>query len=194
MPGSVGRVPAPPSRWPGPSPAPGVGAQPDAGRQWAGTPLGPAERWTPALRAVVELVLSSPVPMALAFGEELALIYNDGYAELIGDLHPSAFGRPAAEVFAGLWELDGVGEEIEQAYHTGVPYLEKEGLLPLGRGGDADQVVLTRGYSPVRDEQGQIIGLLMVVVEATQVTRRLESLSQLAVALSGTLTDRKSVV
>ncbi|MFK3984125.1 SpoIIE family protein phosphatase [Micromonospora sp. NPDC050397] len=188
MPGSVGRVPAPPSRWPGPSPAPGATAGLDTGRRWADTPLGPAERWAPSLRAVVELVLSSPVPMALAFGEELALVYNDGYAELIGDLHPSAFGRPAAEVFAQVWELDGVGEEIEQAYRTGVPYLEKEGLLPLGRGSEADQVVLTRGYSPVRDDHGQIIGLLMVVVEATQVTRRLESLSQLAVALSGTLT------
>ncbi|RKR91494.1 serine phosphatase RsbU (regulator of sigma subunit) [Micromonospora pisi] len=204
MPGSVGRVPAPPSRWPGPSPTPGSAAgseaaagagEPSAGppteTTWAQTPLGPAEEWEPALRSVVDLVLSAPVPMALAFGDELALIYNDGFAELIRDLHPAAFGRPAAEVFAQVWELAGVGEEIEKVYRTGIPYLEREGVLPVDRGRGSDQVdhvVLTRGYSPVRDQHGQIIGLLMVIVETTQVTRRLQRLSELAVALSGTLT------
>ncbi|WP_329109163.1 SpoIIE family protein phosphatase [Micromonospora sp. NBC_01699] len=190
MPGSVGRIPAPPSRRTGLSPTPESSRQPDAGIRWADTPLGPADRWDPALRAVVDLVLSSPVPMTLAYGDDLALIYNDGYAELLGGRHPEAFGRPAAEVFAAIWHLTGVGDEIERVYRTGTSYLEKEGQLPVvpAEPEQTDQVVLTRGYSPVRDGHGRIIGVLIIVVETTQVTRRLQSLSELATALSGTLT------
>ncbi|WP_326559588.1 SpoIIE family protein phosphatase [Micromonospora sp. NBC_01796] len=190
MPGSVGRVPAPPSRRTGLSPTPESSREPDAGIRWADTPLGPADRWDPALRAVVDLVLSASVPMTLAYGDDLTLIYNDGYAQLIGGKHPGAFGRPAAEVFREIWHLPGVGDEIERVYRTGTSYLEKEGQLPAepGEPDHADQVVFTRGYSPVRDGEGRIIGTLVIAVESTQVTRRLQSLSELASALSGTLT------
>jgi anti-sigma regulatory factor (Ser/Thr protein kinase) len=129
--------------------------------------------------------------MALGYGDDLALIYNDCYADLLGTKHPAAFGRPAAEVFAEVWQLAGVGDVIERAYRTGAPFLEKESPLPLIRGesGQADQLVFTRGYSPVRNGHGQIIGMLTVAAETTtQVTRRLQSLSELAAALSGTLT------
>jgi GAF domain-containing protein/anti-sigma regulatory factor (Ser/Thr protein kinase) len=190
MPGSVGRVPAPPSLWPGPLSAPGPAPEPDPDDRWARTPLGPAHQWDPALRAVVDLVLSSPVAMALGYGDDLVLIYNDRYGELIGTKHPAAFGRPAAEVFAEVWHLAGVGDVIEQAYRTGAPFLEMDGPLPLIRGdsGQADQGVFTRGYSPVRNGRGQIIGMLTVAAETTEVTRRLQSLSELAASLSGTLT------
>ncbi|MGI5216192.1 ATP-binding SpoIIE family protein phosphatase [Plantactinospora sp. CA-290183] len=190
MPGTVGRVPAPPSTVAGVPPSRDHAVAPPARRPWADTPLGPPERWDPALRTVVDLVLAAPVAMALAYGDDFALVYNAGYAELIGTKHPGAFGRPAAEVFGESWHLPGVGDVIERAYRTGEPFLEKEAVLPLVRreSGVPDQVVFTRGYSAVRDSAGAIIGILAVAAETTQVTQRLQGLSQLASALSGTLT------
>ncbi|MFY1671851.1 SpoIIE family protein phosphatase [Plantactinospora sp. WMMB334] len=190
MPGTVGRVPAPPSTVAGALPTPGPAVGPPADRGWPETPLGPPDHWDPALRAVVDLVFSAPMPMALAYGAQLALIYNDDFAELIAARHPDAFGRPAAEVFAEVWDVPGVGDVIERVYRTGEPFLEQEGTLPLvGDGpGPADHSVFIRGYSPVRDSTGSVIGVLTVAAEASQVTRRLQNLSELASALAGTLT------
>ncbi|SCE70071.1 Serine phosphatase RsbU, regulator of sigma subunit [Micromonospora coriariae] len=188
MPGTVGRVPTPATPVPGAST--GSGAAAVLGHDWAGTPLGPPERWDPAIRAVVDLILASPMPMALAYGDDLVLLYNDGYAELLGSKHPMALGRPSAEVYAEIWALPGVGEVIERAYRQGVPFLEKESILPMvrGRSGVAEQAVFTRSYSPVRDSTGQIVGMLTVAAETTHVTEQLQSLSEVAAALAGTLT------
>lgn len=142
------------------------------------------------MRVVIDLVLSCPVAMALAYGEDLTLIYNDGYAELLGDKHPAAFGRPMAEVFAEVWQLPGVADVIDRVRRTGEPHLAAEALLPLADAVPtlAEQATFTSGYSLVRDPRGQAIGILAVAVEATRVTRRLQLLSELASALSGTLT------
>ena len=62
--------------------------------------------------------------------------------------------------------------------------------LPLVRAAapDVEQAVFTRGHSPVRDSAGQIVGVLTVAAETTQVTQQLQSLSEFAAALAGTLT------
>lgn len=191
MPGTVGRVPTPsaltaetaPQRGPGTSGA-AVLAHP-----WAATPLGAPESWDPAVRAVIDLVLASPVPMALFYGEDLVLLYNDGYAELIGARHPDALGRPAAQVYADVWHEAGAGEVLERTYRRGEPFLEREAVLPVDRQhGGTEPAVFTRGYSPVRDSSGRIIGVLTVAAQTTQVTQQLQSLSDFAAALSGTLT------
>jgi GAF domain-containing protein/anti-sigma regulatory factor (Ser/Thr protein kinase) len=193
MPGTVGRVPTPPAAVPIPvtgAPAASDTAALVLAHPWAATPLGPVESWDPVLRTVVDLILAAPVPMALAYGDSLVLLYNDGYAELISHKHPGALGRPCAEVFADIWHLPGVGDVIERTYRQGEPFLEKESTLPILRSGtgSVQQAVFTRGYSPVRDAAGRTLGVLTVAAETTQVTQQLQSLSELAAALSGTLT------
>ncbi|MGR6318499.1 SpoIIE family protein phosphatase [Micromonospora soli] len=193
MPGTVGRVPTPSAPTPGGPADPGTATSGRAAallsHRWADTTLGAPERWDPALRAVIDLVLASPVPMALLYGDDLVLLYNDGYAELIGARHPGALGRPAAEVFGDVWDEPGVGQVLERAYQRGEPFLEREAVLPVDwqRGG-AEPAVFTRGHSPVRDSAGKIIGVLTVAAQTTQVTQQLQSLSDFAAALSGTLT------
>ncbi|RLP98637.1 SpoIIE family protein phosphatase [Micromonospora sp. CV4] len=188
MPGTVGRVPTPATPVPGESTGPGAAAV--LAHDWAGTALGPPEQWDPAIRTVVDLILACPMPMALAYGDDLVLLYNDGYADLLGSKHPAALGRPSAEVYAEIWALPGVGEVIERAYRQGVPFLEKESALPMvrGRTGVAEQAVFTRSHSPVHDSTGQIVGMLTVAAETTHVTEQLQSLSEVAAALAGTLT------
>ncbi|MEV1328757.1 SpoIIE family protein phosphatase [Micromonospora costi] len=189
MPGTVGRVPTPSA------PVSGAPAATDAAaavlrHDWARTSLGPRQSWDPAVRAVVDLILASPVPMALTHGDDLVLLYNDSYAELLGDKHPAAIGRPAADVFPELWQLPGVGDVVERVYRDGGTFLEKETAFPLSLGdsGLTEQAVFTRGYSPVRDGSGQIVGVLTVAAETTHVTQQLQSLSEVAAALAGTLT------
>ncbi|MER5701530.1 SpoIIE family protein phosphatase [Micromonospora sp. NPDC002296] len=189
MPGTVGRVPTPATRAASETGASGA-ASVVLGHPWAGTALGPPQGWDPGLRGVVDLILASPVPMAFTYGDDHLLLYNDGYAALIGDRHPGAVGRPAAEVFADVWAEPGVGDVIDRAYRQGESSLEKEAALPFDRHrpGSREQAVFTRGHSPVRDSAGRIVGVLTVAAETSQVTEQLQSLSDVAAALAGTLT------
>jgi serine phosphatase RsbU (regulator of sigma subunit)/anti-sigma regulatory factor (Ser/Thr protein kinase) len=147
---------------------------------WAGTALGPRDRWDPAVRATVELLLASPMPMALAYGDEFLLIYNDAYADLLGTVHPAALGRPAA----------GDLGAVEDVYRTGLPFLEPEAQQTVTRGesGRPEPAFFTRGHAAVRDVRGTVVGVLTVAAETTQVTRRLQSLGELTSRLAGALT------
>jgi anti-sigma regulatory factor (Ser/Thr protein kinase) len=153
---------------------------------WERTALGPVHRWDATVRATVDLVLASPVAMAFAYGADLTMVYNDAYAELLGARHPDALGRPAADVFAELWAEPGVGPALERVYRTGQPYLEAETQLPAGKG-EAEPAFFTQGMSAVRDASGTTVGVLTVAAETTQVTRRLQTLGELASSLAATL-------
>jgi serine phosphatase RsbU (regulator of sigma subunit)/anti-sigma regulatory factor (Ser/Thr protein kinase) len=157
---------------------------------WETTPLGPMDRWDPRVRATVDLVLASPVPMALAYGDEFTLVYNDAYAEIIGAKHPAAMGRPAVEVFDDAWSAPGVSAVFDDVYRSGRPFLEPEAQVGVVRGADGrvEQAFFTRGHSAVRDRDGAIVGVLSVAAETTQVTQRLQSLGELTARLAGALT------
>ncbi|MFG1952849.1 SpoIIE family protein phosphatase [Micromonospora sp. NPDC048830] len=188
MPGTVGRVPTPTTPAGEPAGSDAAGVVP--GHRWAGTAFGPRQGWDPAVRVVVDLVLASPVPMAFAYGDDLRLLYNDGYAALLGDRHPAAIGQPAAEVFGESWHEPGVGDVITRAYRHGESFLDREAVLAHDRHPpDArQQAAFSRGHSPVRDGAGRIVGVLTVAAETSQVTEQLQSLGEFAAALAGTLT------
>ena len=64
---------------------------------WSATPLGPRADWSAALEMAIDIVMASAFPMALRWGPDFVLIYNDGYRPILGEKHPWAFGRPARE-------------------------------------------------------------------------------------------------
>lgn len=154
---------------------------------WPETPLGDRSTWDPALTAVLELVLAAPVPMALVYGDDLLLLYNDASIPLLGAKHPAAFGAPAAEIFAEFWRQPGGGDVVERVYKSGEPALESEVVLPMrrrGPDGPVEQAFFMRGYSAVRDSRGRIIGVLSITAETTATTRRLQRFGELTAALS----------
>jgi hypothetical protein len=56
---------------------------------WASTPLGPIENWTFDLRAICNLVMGSPHPAAMFWGDNYISIYNEAYIHLAGQKHPA---------------------------------------------------------------------------------------------------------
>ena len=80
-----GSRPRPPS-WSRIVPLPGAPGATAAGQQdWSATPLGPATGWPQSLKTAASMVLGSTVPMFLAWGPDMLLIYNDSYADILGD-------------------------------------------------------------------------------------------------------------
>ncbi|ESQ87211.1 hypothetical protein ABAC460_20790 [Asticcacaulis sp. AC460] len=130
---------------------------------WAKTPLGPIRQWPVALRVTVDLLLSSAFPKCLFWGEHLIAIFNDAYIPLIGNKADS-LGEPYYVTYAEAW--DDLKPIIDKAWAGEATFIEDH-LIPLDRFGQLDDAWFTFCYSPVRDDNGQIGGIMDTVVETT---------------------------
>ena len=65
-----------------------------ASKDWSTTALGAEKNWSPSLKLIVGIMTASGFPMAVRWGPEFILIYNDGYRAILADKHPWALGLP----------------------------------------------------------------------------------------------------
>lgn len=134
---------------------------------WSSTPLGPTGSWSQSLRTIVSTLLATHHPIFLWWGPELVQIYNDGYRPSLGmgDRHSRALGACGREFWADIWDtigpqIDGVVSSEEATWH-------EDQLIPIERNGRIEDVWWTYSYSPVRDDDGKVAGVLVVVQETT---------------------------
>jgi serine phosphatase RsbU (regulator of sigma subunit)/PAS domain-containing protein len=132
---------------------------------WAATPLGPVDEWSPTLRVVVQMILSSGLPQIVLWGRELTQVYNDAYAALIQAKHPAALGRGNLEVWPEVAHLNG---PIYERVFEGETVTLEDARYPLQRSGVAEDVYLTVSFSPIREPEGRVVGVLAAMVETTQ--------------------------
>lgn len=168
-------------------------AQYDA-TDWSATPLGPVSGWTPALRAALSVVNGTRFPATLLWGPEWVLLYNEPYAEMVGDKHPVALGRACAEVFPEA--MSDIGPLLEQVSRRGESTWSQDVLLPLSRAGFMEDCWFTWSYSPVRGADDVIEGVLDIAVETTQLVlarRRSELVARLVSALQDAEDDHAVV-
>ena len=69
---------------------------------WSGTPLGPLHAWSEALKAILDIVLSSAAPMALAWGPEQTVLFNDAWLGIVRRAD-AALGRSALSAPDAPW-------------------------------------------------------------------------------------------
>ncbi|GAA3117999.1 SpoIIE family protein phosphatase [Streptomyces rameus] len=133
---------------------------------WTATPLGPPRQWPQSLQTAVSILLSSRFPMWMAWGEQLTFFCNAAYRrDTLGRKYPWALGRPANEVWAEIW--DDIGPRIETVLSTGEATWDEGLLLFLERSGYSEETYHTFSYSPLRDDAGDVVGMLCVVSEDT---------------------------
>ncbi|WP_030340842.1 SpoIIE family protein phosphatase [Streptomyces sp. NRRL S-1022] len=133
---------------------------------WAATPLGPPREWPQSLQTAVSILLSSRFPMWMAWGGQLTFFCNAAYRrDTLGRKYPWALGRPANEVWAEIW--DDIGPRIDTVLRTGEATWDEGLLLFLERSGYSEETYHTFSYSPLRDDGGDVVGMLCVVSEDT---------------------------
>ncbi|TQS46042.1 PP2C family protein-serine/threonine phosphatase [Cryptosporangium phraense] len=152
---------------------------------WATTPLGPVDAWSPTLRSTLDLALNSRFPVTLIWGPEYVLVYNEAYVQMIGDKHPAALGERAEVVFAEIW--DTIGAMLRRVSSgAGTEWVENL-ELPMNRHGFLEETYFTFSYSAVTGPSGEIEGVIDIASETTAEIlgrRRLELLSRLNDRLS----------
>ena len=138
-------------------------------KDWSETVLGPSERWSASLTLVVDLMLSSGFPMAVRWGPDFVMIYNDGYRPILGDKHPWALGLPFREVWP---EVQTQLAPLHEAILSGKRSAFFAQDLPLRirrHGAEYEDARFTVGYSPVPDASVPtgVGGVLITAVETT---------------------------
>jgi PAS domain S-box-containing protein len=135
---------------------------------WASSPLGPREKWPQSLKLVVDLVLASGFPMAVRWGPELVMLYNDAYAPLLGAKHPHVFGRPLREAWPEIWEELGP-LNLSILHGERGSFFAENHLWRVERFGEPEEAYFTISYSPIPDPSAPngIGGVLTIGVETT---------------------------
>jgi len=131
---------------------------------WAATPLGPIIGWSAGLRAVTDLMLASPVPMAVMWGQDGILFYNDAYATIAGSRHPMLIGMP---IKAAWPEITDFSANVMTTVLAGKTLSYRDREMVLMRRGDPETIWVNLDYSPLRDEGAAVVGVLAVVTETT---------------------------
>ena len=146
------------------------------GFNWHQTAVGPPSQWPQSLQSVVSLILSSKFPMFLWWGEDLIQFYNDAYRPSLGNngKHPQALGQKGKDCWPEIWDI--IHPLIQQVLTTGEATWSEDQLVPIYRNNKIEDVYWTFGYSPVRNETGNVEGVLVICTETTDKVVNLKKL------------------
>lgn len=148
---------------------------------WSETAVGSREGWSPSLQLATSIVLSSGLPMALRWGPDFIMIYNDTYRPVLGDKHPWAFGRSACEVWPEVWPEIGPAHEAILAGHSGPLFFENRSLLISRGAAGSETAQFTLSYSPIPDATVPT-GVGGVLVSGVETTERFQAEARLEAA------------
>ncbi|MGF6710843.1 signal transduction histidine kinase [Luteibacter sp. W1I16] len=132
---------------------------------WTRAGIGPLETWPQSLRTVTGLLLLSPVPIVLLWGEKGIMIYNDAYSVFAGNRHPALLG---SEVREGWAEVADFNDNVMRVGLAGGTLAYRDQELTLVRHGKPEPVWMNLDYSPVLDESGKPAGVIAIVSETTE--------------------------
>ena len=149
---------------------------------WETTPLESLSRWPQSLRTAMSICLNSRFPIAIYWGPEYLMLYNQSLVPMVGPRkHPRALGQPAHLVLAEIWNI--IEPLLRHVRTTGEATWSEDLMLPMARTGTPEESYFTFTYSPIRDETGGVGGVFCAVMETTDKVieeRRLRLLNALA--------------
>ena len=132
---------------------------------WSATPLGAKEHWPAALRSLTEMMLRSPTPIVLLWGEEGIMLYNEPYAVFAGGRHPHLLGSKVRE---GWPEVADFNDHVMRTVLAGGTLSYRNQELTLYRSGGPEQVWMNLDYSPIVDDGGAPVGVICILGETTE--------------------------
>lgn len=118
------------------------------GTNWAGSHLGPTSGWSPTLRQFTTFVLADSRAACLWWGPNLTAIYNEAYAPMAAQVHPTLMGSTFAKGYPDL--VPSIMAYFDEAKRTaaGVSYSSAAPLL-VQRRGWTEEAFFSGSFTPV---------------------------------------------
>lgn len=133
---------------------------------WASTPLGPVEEWPADLRIMSNMIMGSPHPAALYWGEEFVAIYNEAYIALAGKKHPQLMGARYKDAWAEIW--DEIGPVFDAAWNEGSAMMKHDDGLFITRHGFLEETFFNWAIIPLVGGDGTVVALYNPAFENTR--------------------------
>lgn len=132
---------------------------------WAASELGPMETWSVELRRLVNMCMIDPRPAAVWCKKSRNIIYNEGYASILGERHPSVLGQS----FVTAWpELIGsFDQHFLRCEKTGEATSGDNAFYTTERNGYSEELWASWVIIPAMAENGAI-GFYNTVFEITK--------------------------
>ncbi|KAI9105926.1 hypothetical protein DFS34DRAFT_36292 [Phlyctochytrium arcticum] len=131
---------------------------------WSNTSLGPSESWPNELRATLNVICASRFAFIVFWGPEHLIFYNDAYKQILGPKHP-CLGRPAPIVWSDIWPE--IGSEVARV-RCGETSWNADRFLPMLRHGYQEETYFTWSMSPIKSDNGELMGILIPSFEVTE--------------------------
>ncbi|WP_295767460.1 PAS domain-containing protein [uncultured Mucilaginibacter sp.] len=132
---------------------------------WSNHPLGMPDAWPESLKQAISISLNSGFPIAIYWGPQYILLYNDAYSSIPGDKHPWTLGKPGAVAWAEIW--DGLNSEFEGVLYQGQSIRKPDALLLMRRYGYTEECYFDYTLSPIINKDGVVEGVFNAVIETT---------------------------
>lgn len=148
---------------------------------WSKTSLGPYEFWSKSLKAHVSMMLALPTVASVFWGKELLQIYNDACVTTMGDRHPRNLGLPVKQGWPEAYSM--MKPFFDRIINNAEVIVNKRVLTPLERAQFVEECYFDSTMSPLKDDDGQIQGVLSLVSENTELVlseRRTATLRKIA--------------
>ncbi|GKU21771.1 unnamed protein product [Fusarium langsethiae] len=133
---------------------------------WASTPLGHMDTWSPELRQVANLVITNPHPASLFWGNDMTMLYNEQYAiHYAGNKHPSMLGTGASGPWSEAWDV--LGSAFAEVIRTGVSHRGDNDEFALFRRGFLEETHICWTLTPLYGGTDRIVGFYNSPFEIT---------------------------
>lgn len=132
---------------------------------WQSHPLGPPHAWPSVVQAATAIMLGSRQPMFMAWGPQHHTLYNDGYAEMCGKRHPAAMGEPLDVIWYEIWD---VVSDLVRRVHEGESIHMDDIAFVMYRNGYPEEAHFSFSYTPMRNEESDVLGVFCACAETTQ--------------------------
>jgi signal transduction histidine kinase/CheY-like chemotaxis protein len=133
---------------------------------WASTPLGPIDYWPSDLRQMCNLIMASPHPASMYWGDDLVAIYNEAYIMLAGQKHPKLMGQRYRDAWAEIW--DEVKGPFASAKQTGQATMKADDMLFMRRSNYLEETYVSWSIIPMVGADGTVCGLYNPAFEMTR--------------------------
>ncbi|KAL7269483.1 hypothetical protein RUND412_007856 [Rhizina undulata] len=151
---------------------------------WASTPCGPLQSWSPYLQQVANVVISNPFPISLYWGPQYTIIYNEAWISMVQEKNPELLGKRFSEACPKL--KYSIFPLLDRVLHNGETIIREAEPLFLDRVCKPEESYFDFALTPVVGEFGSPQGVLHQRFEVTQQVvnqRRMNTLQRVSRSL-----------
>jgi PAS domain S-box-containing protein len=141
-------------------------------------------------KSLNEMFQQAPVGITILRGRDYVIdLANPGICQIWGRRQKDVIGKPVLEALPEVKD-QGIKELLDGVYETEQPFVANELPVDLERNGILETVYLNFVYQPVRNEQGEVNGIIAVAIDINEqvaARREIEAMNRELLAINADL-------